>query len=238
MTSFASFWASIVTTYPLPLIEFLGLLLVQLTFFWLPCAIYMSLDHIAPAFAHRHKIQPAPKPPTRRDILECLHVVLRNQAVATAIHILLLSAAHLSGKPSQYRIVPALPGAAEFLWGVTRAVAVREAAFYYVHRLFHLPLLYARIHKTHHRFVAPVSLAAQYATVTEHVFANILPMILPGLLQLLDTSTVHSGYDFFARVAEMHDKHHELFNVNYGVIGLLDWIHGTNNGSKKAKIKD
>ncbi|KAF9481349.1 sterol desaturase [Pholiota conissans] len=250
-STFARQWATIVTTYPHPLIEFCGSLVVQVLFFWIPCSIYMSLEHIAPAFARRHKIQPAPKPATRSDILQCLQVVLRNQVVATIMQILLLGANHFSGKPSKYRIVPVLPSAFEFLSGIALSILIREVSFYYIHRIFHQPYFYARIHKTHHRFVAPMSLAAQYASIPEHIVANIMPLVLPGLLfdchiltywgflasQLIDTSTVHSGYDFFARVAEMHDKHHELFNVNYGVIGLVDWVHGTNNGARKARVK-
>lgn len=28
-------------------------------------------------------------------------------------------------------------------------------------------------------------------------------------------------------VAEFHDFHHLKFNVNYGVLGFLDWFHAT-----------
>ena len=52
---------------------------------------------------------------------------------------------------------------------------------------------------------------------------------------------VHSGYDFFAGKAKFHDEHHERFNLNYGSIGFLDWLHGTDKlrskGKGKAKAK-
>jgi hypothetical protein len=46
-------------------------------------------------------------------------------------------------------------------------------------------------------------------------------------VELIETSTVHSGYGFFGGLAKKHDFHHEKFTVCFGVLGLLDWIHGT-----------
>lgn len=45
----------------------------------------------------------------------------------------------------------------------------------------------------------------------------------------VETAAAHSGYDFFRPPfkAEMHDLHHEKFNVNYGGVWMLDWLHGT-----------
>jgi methylsterol monooxygenase len=51
--------------------------------------------------------------------------------------------------------------------------------------------------------------------------------------ELFNTATVHSGYDFFDNKAKMHDLHHEKFNLNYGSVGLLDWVHGTNKLGKR-----
>ena len=31
-------------------------------------------------------------------------------------------------------------------------------------------------------------------------------------------------------MAHQHDYHHMVFNANYGVIGLLDKLHGTRGG--------
>lgn len=47
------------------------------------------------------------------------------------------------------------------------------------------------------------------------------------------TATVHSGFDFFGGKARMHDLHHEKFNLNYGSLGLLDWVHGTDRLEKR-----
>ena len=55
--------------------------------------------------------------------------------------------------------------------------------------------------------------------------------------QLVETATVHSGYDFFSGAARKHDRHHERFDVFFGGIGLLDWIHGTDESDRLGKGK-
>ena len=46
---------------------------------------------------------------------------------------------------------------------------------------------------------------------------------------------VHSG--FFSDDAGMHDYHHEAFNYNYGVSGVLDQLHGTYRNPHNAPAK-
>ena len=46
-------------------------------------------------------------------------------------------------------------------------------------------------------------------------------------LKLPQIAPLPSRFDFFARIAEFHDLHHELFRVNFGAIGFIDRYHGT-----------
>ncbi|KAJ5648611.1 hypothetical protein N7490_004983 [Penicillium lividum] len=241
------FWSGIVQSHSPQKIEFLGTLLVQVFSFWLPSLFYLCLDTIAPSFSQKHKIQPAPKQPTRRDITHCFLVVTQNQILSSILHLTLLFVSSKSGSRSSYRIEASLPGTTEFARDFLLSILLRETMFYYSHRLLHIPYLYRRIHKKHHRFTAPIALAAQFAHPLEQIFANALPISLPPQLlqshvltfwaflawELFNTATVHSGYDFFHNKAKMHDLHHEKFNLNYGSVGLLDWIHGTDKLGKR-----
>lgn len=242
-----AYWTEIVNSYSPQRIEFVGTLLVQVVSFWLPSIVYLCLDVLAPSFSEKHKIQPAPKQPTRRDIVRCFLVVTQNQILSSVLHFGLINVSSKLGSRSAYRVEASLPGAAEFVRDFGISILLREVMFYYAHRLLHQPYFYRRIHKKHHKFTAPIALAAQFAHPIEQIVANALPISLPPQLlrshvltfwiylawELVNTATVHSGYDFFKNKAKMHDLHHEKFNLNYGSIGLLDWVHGTNKLGKR-----
>ncbi len=39
---------------------------------------------------------------------------------------------------------------------------------------------------------------------------------------------VHIAYTFLRGEARMlHDLHHERFVINFGILEVLDWVHGT-----------
>ncbi|RFU78531.1 sterol desaturase family [Trichoderma arundinaceum] len=244
-------WGRLVATYDPYTIDFVGTLVVQFIFWWIPCVLFVSLDSIAPAFSERHKIQPAPKQPTASDIFHSVMVCIRNQVIVFGLHGALLYASFAKGLPPSIRVDAKFPSLEEFVRDLIVSVLVREALFYSSHRIFHWRPLYKRIHKTHHKFTAPVAFSSQYAHPVEHLVANVLPILLPPLFlkahiltmwvfvafQLIETSTVHSGYDFFGGAARKHDRHHERFDVYFGGIGLLDYVFGTDERESVRRVK-
>lgn len=124
-------------------------------------------------------------------------------------------------------------------------LAVEEVLFYYVHRMLHTPLLFQYIHAVHHEFIAPVAIATTYAHPVEHLLCNVVPVLTgPFLLQphrnilwawiaLATFSSVHAHAGIPS--SKTHDNHHRLFRVNYGVLGVLDWMHGTQAHRLRSK---
>ena len=82
--------------------------------------------------------------------------------------------------------------------------------FYWAHRAFHHPKLYARFHKQHHKFNSTIGIAAEYAGPVEYVLANSIPTMAGPILfgahpytlwiylsvRVWETVESHSGYDF------------------------------------------
>ena len=101
--------------------------------------------------------------------------------------------------------------------------------------------------RLHHRFKAPTAVASMYANPIEFTLGNLMGVALGPVLTnahpytayywfcyaLVSTGGSHSGYTFFD--AESHDRHHEYFNCNFGVGGMMDALMGTDYDSWKAK---
>lgn len=234
-------WAHIAATYKPGTIEFTGTVVSQIVGFIMPATVYLMIDTLFPKFSQRHKIQGARRQPKPQQIRHCIIVCLSN-------HVWLLALQFLTHYMTNFNhslidMSPTVPSLKTFAGDFVFGLLAREFLFYYVHRALHHPSIYVYIHKMHHKYVTPVAFAAEYAHPIEHLVANVLPVTLPlylkgthflsffafGIFELWEAAADHSGYDFLKLPpAEIHDLHHEKFRVNYGTIGLMDWIHGTN----------
>ena len=56
-------------------------------------------------------------------------------------------------------------------------------------------------------------------------------------LAITNSMNSHSGYHFpFFPSPEAHDFHHLKFNQCYGVLGILDYLHGTDIQFRESKV--
>ncbi len=118
---------------------------------------------------------------------------------------------------------------------------LEEIGFYYTHRWFHHPVLYDWFHQFHHRWIAPIAIVALSAHPIEFIVTNLVPLFLGPIilgmnmqytfmwmtLATFNVIAVHSGIAFAGKMGGFHDLHHRYKTVNYGVIGLMDYIHQT-----------
>ncbi|TGZ76613.1 hypothetical protein EX30DRAFT_360359 [Ascodesmis nigricans] len=247
-------WSHIYHTYTPAQIELTITLLNPLLTFWLAGFVLTYLLP-SPPFT---KFQPASRQPSQPKILRAALYSLRNQLVVHGLQGLELffpipsfgPLGKLVRKP-RFRIEEELPAVGEVVWQVAVALVIREVLFYYSHRVFHWRGVYRWVHKMHHEYVTPVAWSAQYCTVLEHIVANVLPILIPGIVlrmhiltfslwagsQSLQATIDHAGWNTWLWwQARSHDRHHELFKVNFGTNGLLDWLHGTQDKVPRNKV--
>ncbi|KAG8438915.1 hypothetical protein GDO86_005197 [Hymenochirus boettgeri] len=227
----------------------LGTMLIPSLSFWLFNAFLMFSDLTGkPQFITKYRIQLGKNEPVDADKLKHAAITVFCNQIFLSLPMVLLMYPVM-----QWRGNPCGPELPTFHWVLLELsvfVLVEEILFYYSHRLVHHPALYKHIHKKHHEWTAPVGVVSLYAHPLEHIFSNMLPsMVGPMLmgshvatimlwfcLALITTTISHCGYHLpFLPSPEFHDFHHLKFNQCYGVLGVLDHLHGTDLVFKQTK---
>lgn len=127
---------------------------------------------------------------------------------------------------------------------------VEDVGFYYTHRLFHTFYFY-KYHKQHHEFYNPIGISALYCGILEFVITNLAPVglsvimvskYIPMTLEVYSIwivlGTLNTVYEHSSLAGDpirRHYYHHQNSNKNYGVVGLMDYIHGTLEVSSRVR---
>jgi methylsterol monooxygenase len=201
---------------------------------------------------HKYKIQENVNIPVNwQKYKKCLKVVTFNSVI---VGTLFLVVTWPIAKWSKLNCGYDLPSFPQIIFHLLFFVICEEIGFYYLHRMLHHRYFYSRIHKMHHEWTAPVSIASVYCHPIEHFLSNVFPIMSGPLLlgdyfgnhlasawlwiflAITNTTISHCGYHLpFISSPEAHDFHHSKFNQNFGVLGILDRLHGTDNVFRKSK---
>jgi methylsterol monooxygenase len=217
---------------------------LYLTVFWGWGLFYIALDQgRGPAFLEKYRIQvTAPGAPDRNTsptTASAVRVVLINQFAGTLPGLVLL---YLLLRAMEISVRDPVPSTGVILLKLGGMILVEEALFYLSHFLMHQKPLFRRFHHIHHRFRQPIGISTHYVHFVEHLVGNLIPIFAAIVLTRGDVTTsflwvgmavtnaihTHSDYAFpWMSVAVHHDFHHYVARGNYGAIGLLDWLFGT-----------
>ncbi|XP_037276895.2 fatty acid hydroxylase domain-containing protein 2 [Rhipicephalus microplus] len=216
--------------------------------YWL-LGLLFSVADTSKSFAwmRRYKVQATETKPTLQDLVPVVRQVVFNQVfVQLPVNVLFYWLKDLRGFDRSL----SLPSLSRAMVHFACFVAIEEALFYYSHRLLHHRLLYRRFHKKHHEWTAPVAITAVYCTPLEHLLSNVLPVVVGPALLGSHLSVhwlwagltapygviVHSGYHLpLLPSPQMHDFHHLTFRGNYDILGILDWLHGTDGAFRQSE---
>lgn len=226
-----------------------GTYVVLIVIFWAFNGFLFVLDLTCwPQFLTRYKIQEGKNTPVNKQkLMSAILLVLFNQFVVS------LPFMYVSFRVMKWRGCSFGPELPTFHWVLFEMIVfavVEEVMFYYSHRLLHHPMLYRHIHKKHHEWTAPIGVTSIYAHPVEHVVSNLLPPVVGPFLMgshiataimwftlaIVSTTISHCGYHFpFLPSPEAHDFHHLTFVNNFGMLGVLDRLHGTDELFRGSK---
>ncbi|GFT99257.1 fatty acid hydroxylase domain-containing protein 2 [Nephila pilipes] len=227
-------------------------LMIMLVVYWSVSAFFTLVDISGkPHFIIKFKI---PDPMTTKypritetKFQEVATQVLFNQ---TVIAIPVIYTCYILKSYMGYDQEIRLPKIHVFVLHFIAQILSEEVFFYYSHRILHHPRLYKRFHKKHHEWKSPVGVSAIYCHPVEHVLSNVFPTFLGSVIfgthvvslygwLIFATAygvIVHSGYHLpLTPTPEFHHYHHLKFNENFGVAGILDWLHGTDKEFRQSE---
>ncbi|GJC82118.1 methylsterol monooxygenase 2-2 [Colletotrichum liriopes] len=102
------------------------------------------------------------------------------------------------------RLRPPLPSWREFARDLAVGLLLRDAVFYIIHRLWHAPGVYERVHAKHHEIKHPGNhhvLTISYMSVADFMFLYGFPVV--GIAKLLEMNLATTlAFSFVSAVGE------------------------------------
>jgi len=241
-----NWWQATATSYSHDALLFGGSYLISIVAYFGLGLLHLILDlSWQPSWLYRYKIQPN-KHFSPGDVSKLFKTLIINFFVVTPALLLVTRFAVQHRWIDCPHVSSELPSMFSFVRDLALIVIIEEILFYYSHRLLHLPYFYRRVHKKHHEFTSPVALAAAYAHWFEMIVSNLIPTSFGAyliqthmltfwcwmVLAIVGTQVHHCGFrfpwiPFWDHNPNFHDMHHQKFECNYGLLGILDKLHST-----------
>jgi fatty acid hydroxylase domain-containing protein 2 len=204
--------------------------------YWIMSLFYFVIDFIAEKYPTVKFFKTQPKNKINfSEYYETVIKVLKNQIRTIPFLLIVGLLITYVGNDMDFFAIPSIY---TMLTNMFTAVCFFDVIFYIFHYIGHTKYFYAKFHKIHHEWTAPVAASANYNHFLDHLIMNImLPCIsiiitkanfttiwISMLISTLIVTSTHSGY--WLALARKHDNHHRYFNCEYGVF-VIDYIMGT-----------
>jgi len=141
--------------------------------------------------------------------------------------------AEVRGYSRLYDSVDAYGGIPFILASIPMYLLFTDTGIYWIHRWLHHPILYAPIHKLHHKWIVSTPFASHAfhpldgfaQSLPYHIYVFLFPMnkaLYMGSFMFVNiwTISIHDNYQYYYGTilngAEHHTIHHRQFNYNYG----------------------